>query len=103
MSYVLTGDLATAEKLLRQALALPDADSRIRQNLALVVGLSGRFDEAEQIASAELPPDEAAANIAYLRAMLSQQDSWQQLRQSSAATPAAGDAVGGPMVVAPSG
>ena len=41
MSYVLTGDLQTAESYLRKAAAQPDADGRIRQNLALVVGLQG--------------------------------------------------------------
>jgi len=35
-----------------------------------VVGLQGRFAEAEQIVKADLPPDEAAANVAYLREML---------------------------------
>jgi Flp pilus assembly protein TadD len=80
MSYVMTGELPQAEKLLRQAVTLPGADSRVRQNLALVVGLEGRFDEAQKIASAELPPDQAAANIAYLKQMMSQQNSWQKLR-----------------------
>jgi Flp pilus assembly protein TadD len=80
MSYVLTGELPKAEKLLRQAVALPGADSRVRQNLALVVGLEGRFAEAEKIASAELPPDQAATNIAYLKEMLSEQNSWQKLK-----------------------
>lgn len=80
MSYVLTGDLQKAEMLLRQAVAMPGADSRVRQNLALVVGLQGRFDEAEQIASAELPPAEAAANIAYLKQMLGEQDTWKKLK-----------------------
>ena len=79
MSYVLTGDLPQAEKLLRQAIASPSADSRVRQNLALVVGLEGRFDEAQKIASADLSPDQAAANVAYLKAMLAQQNSWQKL------------------------
>ena len=45
-------------------------DPRVRQNLALVVGLQGRFAEAETIARADLPPDQAAANVAYLRQML---------------------------------
>jgi Flp pilus assembly protein TadD len=67
MSYVLTGELPEAEKRLRQAVALPGADSRVRQNLALVVGLEGRFDEAAQIAGAELSPEQAAENIAYLK------------------------------------
>ena len=42
----------------------------MRQNLALVVGLQGRFAEAETIARADLPADQAAANAAYLRQML---------------------------------
>jgi len=35
-----------------------------------VVGLQGRFAEAESIVKADLPPDQAAANVAYLREML---------------------------------
>jgi Flp pilus assembly protein TadD len=65
---------------MRSAVQQPGADSRVRQNLALVVGLQGRFEEAEKIASAELPPDEAAANVAYLRQMISQQNAWSQLK-----------------------
>jgi Flp pilus assembly protein TadD len=80
MSYVLTGELKDAEATLRQAVALPGADGRARQNLALVVGLEGRFAEAQKIASADLPPDQAAANVAYLKDMLAQQDNWQKLR-----------------------
>ena len=80
MSYVLTGDLKQAESLLRKAIALPGADSRVRQNLALVVGLQGRFAEAEKIAGEELSPEQAQANIAYLKQMLGQQNSWQQLQ-----------------------
>jgi Flp pilus assembly protein TadD len=82
MSYLLEGDLRTAESYLRSAADKPAADSRVRQNLALVVGLQGRFDEAEQIASAELSPEQAEANVAYLRQMLSQQNSWKQLKDS---------------------
>jgi Flp pilus assembly protein TadD len=79
MSYVLTGDLKTAETYLRTASQQPGADSRVRQNLALVIGLQGRFAEADQIARQELSPDQAQANVAYLRTMLSQQNSWKQL------------------------
>jgi Flp pilus assembly protein TadD len=39
MSYVLQGDLRTAETYLASAVRQPGADSRVRQNLALVVGL----------------------------------------------------------------
>lgn len=80
MSYILTGELKDAEATLRQAEALPGADSRVRQNLALVVGLQGRFNEAQKIASADLPPDQAAANIDYLKTMLAQQDNWGKLK-----------------------
>ena len=59
------------------------ADSRVRQNLALAVGLSGRFDEAEKIAVAELPPDEAAQNIAYLRQMLGERNDWEKLAEGT--------------------
>lgn len=79
LSYALAKDLPKAEATLRQAVARAGAEPRVRQNLALVVGLEGRFQEAEQIARADLPPDEAAANVAYLRAMLSQPNSWKKL------------------------
>jgi Flp pilus assembly protein TadD len=71
LSYALSKDLGQAESTLRRAVSRADADRRVRQNLALVVGLQGRFDEAESIARADLPPEEAAANIAYLRQLLS--------------------------------
>jgi Flp pilus assembly protein TadD len=84
MSYVLEGDLKTAETYLRSAIGQPGADSRVRQNLALVVGLQGRFDEAEQIAGQELSPEQAQANITYLRQMLQQQNAWGQLKEEEA-------------------
>ena len=74
MSYMLSRELPKAEEALRQAYANPRADARVRQNLGLVVGLQGRFAEAEQIVKADLPPDEAAANVAYLKAMLKGRD-----------------------------
>lgn len=85
MSYVLTGDLKTAEATMRRAVAAPGADSRVRQNLALVVGLQGRFAEAEAIASQELSPDQAQANVAYLRKMLAQQNAWNDLKKEDKA------------------
>lgn len=85
MSYVLTGDLKTAETYLRSAVAQPTADSRVRQNLALVVGLQGRFPEAEQIARSELTQQQANANVNYLRTMLAQQNSWQKLASKDGA------------------
>jgi len=74
MSYVLSRNLPKAEEALRQAYGSSRADARVRQNLALVVGLQGRFAEAEEIAKADLPPEQAAANIAYLKEMLNRKD-----------------------------
>jgi Flp pilus assembly protein TadD len=70
LSYALSKDLKKAEATLRRAAEHQPVDPRVRQNLALVVGLQGRFAEAEDIARADLPPDQAAANVAYLQQML---------------------------------
>jgi Flp pilus assembly protein TadD len=74
LSYMLSRDLPKAEEVLRRAHASTRADARVRQNLGLVVGLQGRFAEAESIVKADLPPEEAAANVAYLKQMLSRKD-----------------------------
>ena len=79
MSYLLTRDLKTAETYMRSAVNQPGADSRARQNLALVVGLQGRFQEAENIARQELTPEQAEANMTYLKAMLAQDSNWKKL------------------------
>jgi Flp pilus assembly protein TadD len=86
MSYALEGNLKQAEKTLREASDLPAGknEPRLRQNLALVVGLQGRFDEARQIASADLPPEQVDANMAYLQKMLAQPNTWQQLTEKPA-------------------
>jgi Flp pilus assembly protein TadD len=74
LSYMLSKDLTKAESVLRRAQARGSHDARVRQNLALVVGLQGRFAEAETIVRADLPAEEAEANVAYLRQMLSRDD-----------------------------
>jgi Flp pilus assembly protein TadD len=83
LSYALSKDLVNAETTLRRAAAQGRVDARVRQNLALVVGLQGRFAEAETIARADLPPDEAAANVAYLRQMLAQKGVVQKPSQTA--------------------
>jgi Flp pilus assembly protein TadD len=70
LSYALSKQLPRAEATLKRAAAGQRVDPRVRQNLALVVGLQGRFAEAEAIARADLPAEEASANVAYLRQML---------------------------------
>jgi Flp pilus assembly protein TadD len=84
LSYLLTKDLKNAEATLRRAVAQPNAGPKVRQNLALAVGLQGRFEEAEKIARADLPESEAAANVNYLRQMLAQQRDWKKLGRANA-------------------
>ena len=84
LSHILEGNPAKAETMLREALATPEGrrEPRIRQNLALALGLQGRFKEARYIASQDLPPAEVEANMAYLKQMLgSGTDTWSKLRR----------------------
>jgi len=74
LSYVLSKDLPKAEETLRRANSHADADPRMRLNLALAVGLQGRLAEAETIVKAGRPPEEAAANVTYLKRLLSKND-----------------------------
>jgi Flp pilus assembly protein TadD len=84
MSYVLSRDLPKAEDALRRAYAGAPADMRIRQNLALVVGLQGRTAEAEEIARADLPAEQAEANVASLKDMLNRNDGRHAPKSASA-------------------
>lgn len=74
LSYVLSKDLGRAEETLRRANSLAPGDPRVRANLALAIGLQGNITEAEKIAKADLPPAEAAANVAQLKRLLARKD-----------------------------
>lgn len=70
MAHAMNGDPKKAEDLLRQALAAPGATPKVRENLALVLGLQGRYDESKSIAASVLNTDTASANAAYLKQMV---------------------------------
>jgi len=74
LSYVLSKELPKAEETLRRAHGLAPTDPRVRANLALVVGLQGRYADAEKIVKADLSPAEAAANVTQLKQMLSRKE-----------------------------
>ena len=80
LSYAMTNDLTAAERELRLAVKLRGANSQVRQNLALIIGLQGRFDEAQRLFAAELPPDQVEANMSYIRALLTQQNRWDLIK-----------------------
>jgi len=82
LSYAMTGELLKAETHLRKALTKRGANSRIRQNLALVLGLQGRFDQARAIYQTELAPDQVEANMAYIRALLTQKNRWDSIKST---------------------
>lgn len=90
LSYALSGDLKRAEATLRRAAAQPNAGARVRQNLGLVIGLQGRFAEAELIVRADLPPAEAEANVSYLKQMLSQNSQFKKSGRARVPQPEAG-------------
>jgi len=87
LSYVLAHQLDQGETTLRLAAQQPRADARVRQNLALALGLKGRFDEAETVLRQDLSPDEAAANVASLRAMAARQPVSRKLPHVAAVPP----------------
>ncbi len=80
LSYSLTNEMGMAESHLRRAASMPGSTSQMRQNLALVIGLQGRFDEARAIYSKELAPDQVESNMAYIRSMLSQVNRWKAVQ-----------------------
>lgn len=80
LSYALEGKPGLAEQTLRQAIALPGADSRVTQNLIVVLGVQGKFEEAEKIAGREMPKAMIESNREYFRAMLNPSRSWETLR-----------------------
>ena len=86
LSLALTGDLAGAEAQLRKAAAHPEADVRVRQNLALVLGLQGRFDEMVAVDPAA-PRRTVEANRQALRAMLVPERTYSDIEPANDTTP----------------
>jgi Flp pilus assembly protein TadD len=84
LSYALSHDLPHAEQALREAADSPRADMRVRQNLALVLALQGKFAEAEQISARDLSPQQARENVASIRHMISQSNAWKDIQAPSA-------------------
>ena len=81
LSYALSRDLPRAEETLREAMAQPRADMRVRQNLALVLALQGKFAEAEEVSRRDLSPIDAAANVQTIRKMIAESNTWRAIRK----------------------
>jgi Flp pilus assembly protein TadD len=71
MAHVAEGQAARAEELLRLAVAEAGSDDvRVRQNLALVLGLQGKHEEAQPLAARDLSADAAASDTEYVRRLV---------------------------------
>ena len=79
LSLALAKKLPEAEQALKQAVASPKADARMRGDLALVLALEGKYGEAETVGQADLSPDAARANVEAIRQMIAQNDSLRDL------------------------
>jgi Flp pilus assembly protein TadD len=80
LSYALTKQLPFAEDALRRANASPLADARVRDNLALILSLEGKFAEAEAVSRRDMSAQAAAANVQAIRRMIAQNESWRDLQ-----------------------
>jgi Flp pilus assembly protein TadD len=78
LSYALSKDLVRAEATLQRAASQPRVDARVRQSLAVVLGLQRRA--APGVSPAILLP--AEANVAHLRQALAQQNGWRESAES---------------------
>jgi Flp pilus assembly protein TadD len=68
MAYAMGGDPKKAEELLRQAAANPAQNSaKVKQNLALVLGLQGRYDEAKAITAGSASAMASSDNVDIMR------------------------------------
>lgn len=65
--YTLEGNPKMAEDLLRRASAGGGAEPKTQQNLALVLGLQGKYDESKKVGAAAASPEVAEANVAFLK------------------------------------
>ena len=81
LSYALSRQLPRAEETLRQAAADKRADSRVRQNLAMVLALQGKFAEAEEMSRRDMSAEEAKTNVASIRQMIAQSNTWREIQK----------------------
>ncbi|MFN3312299.1 MAG: tetratricopeptide repeat protein [Hyphomonas sp.] len=81
LSLMLSGDLTGAERQLRAAAEKPGADVRVQQNLALVLGLQGRFDEMKAVSGDAAPANVTEQNARLVRALVSPARSYEALAE----------------------
>lgn len=63
LAIALAGDPAAAVELLGPAARTPEADAKLRQNLALSLALAGRWQDAKTVVAVDLAPDQVDKRI----------------------------------------
>jgi Flp pilus assembly protein TadD len=72
LAHAMLGEADKAEPLLKRAAAAGGSnEARVSQNLSLVLALQGKNDEAKVAGARNLPADKAAANVDYVRSIVS--------------------------------
>lgn len=94
LSLMLTGDLDGAERQLRAAADKTGADVRVQQNLALVLGLQGRFDEMKAVGGAAAPANITEQNARLVQALVSPARSYEALAEPDTVSADEADAGG---------
>ena len=69
LAHAMNGNPERAETLLKRA-AAAGSDARVTQNLALVLGLQGKYDDAKVTAARHQSAEDASDDIAYLRSIV---------------------------------
>jgi len=87
LSYALEGNLSMARMTLRNAAGRAGGDAKVRQNLALVLAISGDMQGAERLARSDLPPQVANNNIDYFRQLMNQPAYWGEYAASDVSVP----------------
>jgi Flp pilus assembly protein TadD len=91
LAVALAGQPAEAISVLEPAARAQDADSRVRQNLALAYALSGDWTAARTIAAQDLAPDQVDARVQQWMALAKPARASDQVAALIGVTPAAAD------------
>lgn len=89
LAIALAGDPAAAVELLAPAARTPEADAKLRQNLALSLALAGRWAEARTIVAMDVPADQVDRRIVEWAAFARPKSASDQVASLLGVTPAA--------------
>lgn len=107
LAYALAGDTSRGLELLETAARAENANARVRQNLALVLALSGDWQRARTIAAQDVSPAELGGRMQYWATLARPDAPWTQVAGLLGVTPSADPgqpvhlALAPPPVVAP--